>query len=437
MPSPRTTPIRAIARRPAPLAGLLALGLLLGAASGCGGSTHSTSDPVRHAATVAAGTGTTASVAVGPPIGVASAFSGGARTVGEFARRGAGAGELTEPFGIAVDHRSGDVYVVDTNDNRVEKFTSAGRFLLAWGWGVADGRTRAPQTCTKRCFAGIQGEGPGQLHFAEGAAVDNNPTSRSRGDVYVVDIENRRVDKFSPGGRFLLMFGGGVNRTAGARHDRVNEDVCPVKRGDVCGEGTEGPSGGQLEFATEGSFIAVGSGGTIYLGQRNSVKTFTPSGGYRSRVELRPPAPGVGREPGGVSALAVDGSGDMYVERHGIVGVNEYSPSGQLIRTLEPGGVPAYDEGPAPTLALDPAGNLFVDVYAFERHRIDEYSASGVRIASFDKGPPNLPGGIVDREDGLPGMAYNPRTRLLYVVNADVNVKPIVSRVRMIAPPRP
>ena len=374
---------------------------------------------------------------VGNPVGAASSFSGDARTVGEFAKRGTAAGELAEPFGIAVDRRSGDVYVVDSNNERVEKFSSAGRFLLAFGWGVGDGKTHAPQMCRKRCFAGYEGEGAGQLHFAEGVAVDNDPSSRSRGSVYVVDIENGRVQKFSPSGRFLLTFGGGVNHTARNHHDRANEDVCPAMPGDVCGKGKEGPTGGQLEFAVEGSFIAAGADGTVYVGQRNRVKTFSPDGRYRSQIILTPaPNSSEGREAGGVSALAVNATGDLYVVRHGVVGVIEYAPSGEPIRTLEPGGVPAYPEGPAPSLALDPAGNLFVDVYANEVHRIDEYSASGMRIASFDKGPKSPPG-IADKEDGLPGMAYDPRTRQLYVVNADVNVKPIVSRVRVIAPPRP
>jgi NHL repeat len=415
-----------------------ALCLLLVPLGGCGGSARTVDGTASQARTVVdPSRPANPVIGVGEPVGTASRFSGGARTVGEFAKRGTAAGELAEPFGIAVDRRSGDVYVVDSNNERVEKFSSDGRFLLAWGWGVADGKTHALQTCRKRCFAGFLGEGAGQLHFAEGVAVDNDPSSRARGSVYVVDIENGRVQKFSPSGRFLLMFGGGVNHTARNSHDRADQDICPVKPGDVCGKGKEGPTAGQLEFAVEGSFISVGRGGTVYVGQRNRVKTFSPGGSYLSQIRLTPaPSSSEGREAGGISALSVNASGDLYVVRHGVVGVIEYAHSGEPIRRLEPGGVPAYAEGPAPSLALDPAGNLFVDVYANEVHRIDEYSASGVRIASFDKGPKSPPG-IADKEDGLPGMACDTRTSRLYVVNADVNVKPIVSRVRVIASPRP
>jgi hypothetical protein len=401
--------------------------------AGCGGGSSRTTataarDPARQVSSVAAG----------PPVTVASASSGRARTVAIYGRRGNGAGELAEPFGIAVDHRSGDFYVVDSNNERVTKWTSAGRFVRAWGWGVADGRTRALQTCTRKCFAGLRGVGAAQFDFAEGVAVDNEPGSRSRGDVYVAVLHGGgRVDKFSPDGRFLLTFGGGVNHTARAHGDRADEDVCPVRPGDVCGKSTDGSTGGQLEISVEGSFVAVGPHGTVYVGQRNSVKTFSPDGRYLSRIPLTPPPiTSEGREAGGVSQVAVDRSGILYVVRHEVVGVDVYAPSGKLVRTLEAGGVPTYDEGPTPALALDPDGNLFVDVYADERHRIDEYTPSGVRIASFDRGPKSPPW-IADKEDGLPGMAYNPRTKLLYVVNADVNVKPIVSDVRAIAPPRP
>jgi tripartite motif-containing protein 71 len=360
---------------------------------------------------------------------------GPAGTVGEFASYGTAAGQLREPFGIAADQRTGDVYVVDTNNWRVEKFTSTGRFLMAWGWGVADGRTRAPQTCTRKCFPGIQGAGAGQLQFPEGIAIDEDPSSASYGDLYVADIDNVRVQKFSPAGRFVLMFGGGVNHAARARHNPVAEDVCPVNPGDVCGAGTEGTAGGQLQFAVEGSFIAVAPNATVWIGQRNRVKAFTPEGIYKTQIKLNP-EPAGGNEAGGVSGLAINTSGDLYVIRHGITGVNEYTSTGKLLRTLEQGYDPAYDEGPTPTVTLDPAGNVFIDVYAHYQHRVDEYSPTGAKLASFDKGQ-KAPPAIADKEDGLPGMAYDEHTKQLYLVNADINLKPRIARIRAITPPQP
>ena len=45
--------------------------------------------------------------------------------------RGSGDGELRFPFGLAVD-ALGNVYVADTFNGRVQKFTGEGQFLKAW-----------------------------------------------------------------------------------------------------------------------------------------------------------------------------------------------------------------------------------------------------------------------------------------------------------------
>ena len=41
-------------------------------------------------------------------------------------------GKFTRPMGIAVDHEN-FVYVSDTENQRIQKFTSAGEFVLTWG----------------------------------------------------------------------------------------------------------------------------------------------------------------------------------------------------------------------------------------------------------------------------------------------------------------
>src|SRR4051812_45792000 len=56
---------------------------------------------------------------------------------GSFAPVGGAA--LKAPADIAVDEASGDVYILDSGNNRVERFDSHGTFVKAWGWGVATG----------------------------------------------------------------------------------------------------------------------------------------------------------------------------------------------------------------------------------------------------------------------------------------------------------
>src|SRR6185312_5661388 len=125
-------------------------------------------------------------------LGIAPAFAV------EFGSEGREAGQFESPKGVAVDQSNGDLYVVDRNNDRVEKFTKGGAFLLAWGWGVADPQTQAPQVCTVTCHAGSEGNGAGQFASREGIALDNDLLSSSRGDVYVLDRANARVEKFGP-----------------------------------------------------------------------------------------------------------------------------------------------------------------------------------------------------------------------------------------------
>ncbi len=44
--------------------------------------------------------------------------------------------EATSPRGLAVNQSTGNVYVADAGNNRVEEFSSNGSFIRTWGWGV-------------------------------------------------------------------------------------------------------------------------------------------------------------------------------------------------------------------------------------------------------------------------------------------------------------
>lgn len=134
-------------------------------------------------------------------------------------KRGKGRGEFERPSGAAVDSNR-NLYVADTGNKRVQKFTSAGKFVAEWtGFeepvGVAvDAKDRvyvvdAAQDRVTRLDAsgkvvarwGEHGSGRGQLDRPLGVAVDID------GFVYVADSRNHRVQKFSPDGAFVLSVG--------------------------------------------------------------------------------------------------------------------------------------------------------------------------------------------------------------------------------------
>ena len=72
---------------------------------------------------------------------------------------GSGEGQLSSPQGVAVDP-SGNVWVSGCANNRVDEFGPEGKFKLAFGWGVKDGKGEAR--------AGLQRSLPGRDRQAPG-----------------------------------------------------------------------------------------------------------------------------------------------------------------------------------------------------------------------------------------------------------------------------
>jgi DNA-binding beta-propeller fold protein YncE len=273
----------------------------------------------------------------------------------------------------------------------------------------------------------LSGTGPGQFAFVQGIAIDNDRRSRSYRDVYVVDIGNHRVQKFTSSGRFLLTFGRGVNRTAHEQGRRADENRCPVAPGDRCGPGARGTASGQFDFAVEGAFIAVGPDGSVYVGDRNRVQEFSSQGIFQRQIRLMPALAGTDGERGGVSGLVVDAAGNLYVIRNGVSGVREYGPDGRPVRTFDDKARVSVPEEPTPVVALGPSGFIFVDEYVAGWHHIAEYDDTGWEVANFDAG----------NEDALHGLAYSPVTTKLYALNTNGNTTPPIARVRLLTPPRP
>ena len=129
-----------------------------------------------------------------------------------FGAPGSAAGDLEHPEGVAVNDTTGDVYVADKGNNRIDQFTSGGTFVQAWGWGVVEGigKKEELQTCTilTGCGPGVAGTAAGQLDAPEAIAVDNS-TDASKEDVYVMDNANKVIDKFSAAGVYQSQLTGG------------------------------------------------------------------------------------------------------------------------------------------------------------------------------------------------------------------------------------
>lgn len=91
-------------------------------------------------------------------------------------------GTFNEPWGIAVAPDS-SVYVADTWNNRIQKFTPDGEFVTSWGYGIS------------------QTNDPFGFYGPRSVAVD------PQGRVLVTDTGNKRVVVFDADGNFLTQFG--------------------------------------------------------------------------------------------------------------------------------------------------------------------------------------------------------------------------------------
>jgi hypothetical protein len=266
----------------------------------------------------------------------------GEAAVAQFGSGGEGAGQFINASGITIEQQSGDAVLADSSNNRVEEFTGEGVFVRTWGWGVRDGKgefeiCEAPGPCR----AGIPGSGAGQFANggASGVAIDNS-AGPTQGDIYVVDTENHRVDRFGREGEFILSFG------------------------------EAGPGPGQFEGLGVNP-ISVGPTGTVYVANPNRVQKFSAAGVLEGEIAL-PSA-------GGIEDLLVDSVGDLYVlpEQPEVSGVRKFDGTGKELGSVRDPGV----GGIAPSLALGAGDELLVSNPA--QGHIFGYDAAGTQTLSL------------------------------------------------------
>ena len=133
-------------------------------------------------------------------------FTGTGTYLTQWGSYGSGNGQFDDPIGVATD-AAGNVYVADTDNHRIQKFTGTGTYLTQWG---------------------SSGSGNGQFAYPAGVATD------AAGNVYVADSENYRVE--SPKARDFQAFDDSSNPASLIRRLRGCLRPRPV-RGWAAGKG--------------------------------------------------------------------------------------------------------------------------------------------------------------------------------------------------------
>jgi hypothetical protein len=285
-------------------------------------------------------------------------------------------GGMQGPTGVAIDQSTGNVYVTEQNNRRVDEYTSSGEWIATWGLNVVsfgqDNTGTGFEICKATsnpvdiCQAGAAGGTAGGAFkepFNSGIAVE--PAAPH--DVLVADQANNRVQVFSPSGEFIEAFGFDVVES-GPDNNGTGFEVCKKAEGDVCKAGTGGTAVGQFGAATGASRLAADSNGNVYVVDfvNKRVLKFTPGGGTFTATEFGPSGP-----TATPFAVAIDPTtNNVLIGREASGGtsemqVAEYSPSGTLLETHGVGS--KISEGTASTamsgnLAYYPSsGNILLD----------------------------------------------------------------------------
>jgi virginiamycin B lyase len=279
-----------------------------------------------------------------------------------------GANRLGRPTQIAVDSQN-NVYVVDSNNARIQKFDPNGTFLLMWG---------------------SQGAGEGQFAFRAGSELTSAIAVDDQDKVYVVDYSGR-VQEFDSSGHYLGLWNtlhtSATQATLGPHSMVIDHQGNLYISYDLTGTTNQvdkyDPQGHLLAWGrdslpkdSELMGLAVDAQDNLYAADDRSNLVYK----FDSTGKLLSTWGGTGAGEGqfhGASGIAVDGQGNVYVGDNQGNRVEEFDPSGTFLGQWDTKGNVKYPEYFLAGVALDHSGNIYITELSNGDHEyLKKYSPS-------------------------------------------------------------
>jgi len=239
-----------------------------------------------------------------------------------FGQEGAEDGEFSSPTGLTLD-KDGNMYVADTDNHSIQKFSKDGKFIARWG---------SEPSSQEGCF-----------YYPRGLAVGPDDV------IYIADSGNNRVQKFDLEGNVMKAWGkfGFAWRGADMGKFDVPWGITTDQEGNVYVSDTSNAriqkfqSDGQplLKWGRDGSFdgafffprgVAVDFVGNIFVADEsnNRIQKFDARGSFLTKWGREGHGPGQFKSPWGI---ACDALGNVYVVDNGNHRVQKFDGNGTFL----------------------------------------------------------------------------------------------------------